>query len=260
MAAHVGALSGRRVLVTRPADQSPALQAALEALGARVEAVPVIAILPPSDPGPLEQAAAGLDAYDWLVFTSRNGVRALARCRAGAPLPARTRVACIGPATAHAVRQLGWPVHLQPASYVAEALVEAFGTVDLRGCRVLLARAQEARDVLPQGLRALGARVDVVAAYRTEPAYNESERLQEVLRRGVDLVTFASPSAVRAAVQLAGGPDLLRAVPAACIGPVTASAARSAGLHVVAVAESYTQGGLVEAVVRAFAPGREGGR
>ncbi len=254
MAAEVAQpLQGRTVLVTRPADQARALCGALGALGARVEAVPVIRLLPPEDVRPLLQAAAGVDAYDWVVFTSRNGVhrfgQALADIRRG--LPPRVRVACIGPATARAAADLGWAVHLQPAQFVAESLVEAFRAVGLQGARVLVVRAQEARDVLPQGLRDLGARVEVVAAYRTEPAYNEAERLQAVLQQGVDLATFASPSAVYAAVRMCGGPAPLRRVPAVCIGPVTASAARRAGLRVAAVADTYTQEGLVDAVVRA---------
>lgn len=250
------------MLVTRPAEQVEGLRAALEALGATVHAVPVIRLLPPEDPTSLRQAAASLGRYDWVVFTSRNGVRALAQwaARGDAGWPAGLRVACIGPATAQAARRLGWPVHLQPARYVAESLVDSFRQQGVRGARVLLVRAQEARDVLPEGLRELGAQVEVVAAYRTEPAYNEAERLQEVLRRGVDLAAFASPSAIHAAVRLCGGVDLLRSVPVVCIGPVTAAAAGQVGLQVVGVAHTYTQEGLVEAVVRALAGGGEGAR
>ncbi|MCS7236539.1 MAG: uroporphyrinogen-III synthase [Armatimonadota bacterium] len=246
-------LRGRTVLVTRPGDQARELCRALEALGARVEAVPVIRLLPPEDLRPLLQAAAAVDAYDWVVFTSRNGVHRFGQALAARHrrLPARARVACIGPATARAAAELGWTVHLQPAQFVAESLVDAFRAVGVRGARVLVVRAQEARDVLPQGLEELGARVEVVAAYRTEPAYNEAERLRGVLRQGVDLATFASPSAVHAAVRLCGGPELLRRVPAVCIGPVTASAAQQAGLWVAGVADTYTQEGLVDAVVRA---------
>ncbi len=255
-------LRGRRVLVTRPRGQAGGLRAQLEALGARVEVVPVIQVVQPRDPRPLREAAARLDGYEWVVFTSRNGVEAVAPYlgRWKDIPPPRTRVACIGPATAQVVRdRLGWPVHLQPEAYVAESLVEAFRGAGVSGARVLVARAEQARDTLPEGLRELGAQVEVVAAYRTEPAYNEAERLKDVLRQGVDLVTFASPSAVRAACELCGDPQLLRAVPAACIGPVTAAAARRAGLRVVAVAEVFTQDGLAEAVVRALAGG-EGGR
>ncbi len=257
-----GPLEGRTVLVTRPAEQGEGLRAALRALGATVHVVPVIRVLPPEDPQPLRQAAASLGRYDWVVFTSRNGVRALAQwaARGDAGWPAGLRVACIGPATAQATQELGWPVHLQPARYVAESLVDSFRQQGVRGARVLVVRAQQARDVLPEGLRSLGAQVEVVAAYRTEPAYNEAERLQGVLRQGVDLATFASPSAIDAALRLCGDAGLLRSVPVACIGPVTASAAARAGLQVVAVAHTYTQEGLVQAVVRALAGGGEGAR
>jgi uroporphyrinogen-III synthase len=255
-------LQGRRILVTRPRGQAGGLRVQLEALGARVEVVPVIQVLPPRDPLPLQQAAERLDGYAWVVFTSRNGVEAMAAHlgRWKHALPPHTRVACIGPATAQAVRdRLGWPVHLQPQAYVAESLVEAFRTAGVEGARVLVARAEQARDTLPEGLRALGAQVEVVSAYRTEPAYNEAERLRDVLRQGVDLVTFASPSAVHAACVLCGDPQPLRAVPVACIGPVTAAAAHQAGLRVVAVAEVFTRQGLVEAVVRALTGGEGGG-
>lgn len=247
-------LGGRRVLVTRPRGQAAGVRAELQALGAEVEVVPVIEILPPEDLQPLWQAAERLHTYHWVVFTSRNGVDSLARVAGRPDLGSSTRVACIGPATAEAVRRrLGWHVCLQPKAYVAESLVEAFREVGVAGKRVLLVRAQEARDTLPEGLRGLGAHVDVVAAYRTVPAYREAEHLQEVLRRGVDLATFASPSAVRAAVQLCGGPELLRGIPVACIGPVTAAEARRVGLGVVVVAEDFTGRGLVDAVVRALA-------
>lgn len=247
------------MLVTRPADRAAGLCGALEALGAQVAAVPVIRLVPPRDPAPLRRAAANLGGFAWVVFTSRTGVRSLVR-EAGplGALPPGVRVACIGPATAEAVRELGWPVHLQPDRYVAESLVDAFRRVTIQGERVLVVRAQEARDTLPEGLRALGARVEVVPAYRTEPAYNEAKRLREVLRRGVHVSTFASPSAVRAAVELCGGPELLAPTPAVCIGPVTGSAARRAGLRVVAEADTYTERGLVEAVVRFLAARREG--
>ncbi|MER3455594.1 MAG: hypothetical protein C4304_01590 [candidate division GAL15 bacterium] len=259
MGAQRAPLEGRTVLVTRPQDQAQGLRTALQALGATVHAVPVIRIRALEDPGALRRAASQLGTYHWLVFTSRNGVFALAeQLPSPEPLPEGVRVACIGPATAEAVRQLGWPVHLQPSQYVAESLVEAFQEVGMGGRRVLLVRAQEARGALPEGLRRLGAQVEVVCAYRTEPAYNEAGRLQEVLRQGVDVTTFCSPSAVRAAVQLCGGATLLlEAVPAVCIGPVTASAALRAGLRVAAVAHPHTQEGLVEAVVR-FVRGQGG--
>jgi uroporphyrinogen-III synthase len=238
------------------------MRRALEALGARVDSVPVIRIVPPADPGPLEEAVGHLAEYDWVVFTSRNAVRAVRACarRLGVwPHLPPIRVACIGPATARAARAAGFSVVAQPVEYVAEALVDALARVSVDGCRVLLPRAEEARDVLPQGLAALGARVDVVAAYRTEPAYNEAERLRRVLRSRPDLVTFASPSAVRAAVQLVADPAVLRSVPVACIGPVTAAEAARQGLRVVAVADSYTEDGLVRAVFSALRPDREGG-
>ena len=249
------------MVVTRPKGQGLGIRRALEAFGARVDTVPVIRIAPPGDPRPLEEAVRRLAEYDWVVFTSRNAVRAVRACARGLGILGfpPVRVACIGPATARAAQAAGFSVAVQPEQYVAEGLLDALARVGVAGCRVLLPRAEEARDVLPRGLVAVGARVDVVAAYRTEPAYNEAERLRRVLRSRPDLVTFASPSAVRAAVQLVADPAVLRSVPVACIGPVTAAEAARQGLRVVAVADSYTEDGLVRAVFRALRPDREGG-
>lgn len=251
------------MVVTRPKGQRARMRRALEALGAQVEAVPVIRITPPADPGPLEEAVRRLHAYDWVVFTSRNAVRAVRACMRALGLRREVppvRVACIGPATARAAKAAGFSVAVKPPQYVAEALVEALAQLDIQGRWVLLPRAEEARDVLPQGLATLGARVDLVAAYRTEPAYNEAKRLREVLGRRPDLVTFASPSAVRAAVQLVGNAAELQSVPAACIGPITAAEAARQGLQVAVVADTYTEEGLVRAVVRALRPSWEGGK
>ncbi len=251
------------MVVTRPRGEAAGMRRALQALGARVDAVPVIRIGPPADLGPLEEAVRQLARYDWVVFTSRNAVRAVRACARGLGLWGQlppVRAACIGPATARAARAAGFPVAVQPDRYVAESLLDALARVGVEGCRMLLPRAEEARDVLPRGLAGLGARVDQVAAYRTEPAYNEAERLRGVLRCRPDLVTFASPSAVRATVQLVEDVKVLQSIPAACIGPVTAAEAARQGLRVVAVADTYTQDGLVRAVVRALRPDREGGR
>ena len=248
-------LAGRRIVVTRARAQVGTLRAMLEADGAEVVEFPTIRIAPPEDLAPLDGAIARLAEYGWIVFTSRNGVAALCdRMRAlGCDLGVLrgVRLASIGPGTADALRSAGLPVDLAPAEFRAEALVETFAGVDLRGVRVLLPRAAVARDALPDGLRAHGALVDVVPAYRTEV---EREHALEVRRRlvaeRVDAVTFTSSSTVRNFVELLGADAgrVLDATLVACIGPVTAASARSCGLRIGLVADHYTMMGLVAAL------------
>jgi uroporphyrinogen III methyltransferase / synthase len=253
------ALEGRRIVVTRPRDDGR-LRRLLEAEGAEVVAFPTIRIAPAADYGPLDAALRRIGAYQWIVFTSRNGVAAVfERLAAMGLAPAalrRARLAVIGPGTAEALRDRGLRAELSPDEFRAEALVEAFRH-DLRGVRVLLPRAAVARDVLPQGLRALGAEVEVVPAYRTEVDDAHAPDVIAAVRAGrVDAVTFTSSSTVRHFLQLAG-PDArpaLEHVLVACIGPVTAETARASGLAVGVVASTYTLAGLVEALRAALSP------
>jgi uroporphyrinogen-III synthase len=223
----------------------------------RSELFPVLEVVPPEDPSILRAAAAraARGRYDWIVLTSANGVRALAAALAelkdegGAAAPAG-RIAVVGTATAAAVEREGWRVDLTPDTYTAEGLLDAFGGVVMDRVRVLVPAAEAARDILPEGLRTLGAEVERVVAYRSAiPEGAEGERLRTLLGSGaLDLVTLASPSAAEALLELAGD-DALR-VPAAVVGPVTADAAKRLGFQVVAVAEPHTADGLVEAVCR----------
>lgn len=260
-----GPLAGRTIVVTRARAQAHALRELLEAAGARVIEIPAIRIVPPDDYGLLDAAIGRLGDYQWIVFTSQNAVEAFAerllQTRAGgaADLP-RLRIAAIGPATAQALRAHGLRPSLAPDRFVAEALVEAFareagaGGVrgDLRGTRILLPRAAEARSVLPEGLRALGASVDVVPVYRVEVEREQHPEAWRRLSGRVDAVTFTSPSTVRSFAELLGAeaPRLLAGALVACIGPVTAAAARSRGLAVGLVADTYTIPGLADALRR----------
>lgn len=253
-----GTLSGRRVVVTRSRAQARRLCALLEAEGAEVIEIPVIRLSPPDDYGPVDRAIERLADYQWIVFTSQNAVTAfMDRMRIRGQDPARLgrlRAATIGPATGDALRAYGIRPALAPARFVAEALVDAFARAHpegLRGTRVLLPRAVGARAVLPDGLRALGAVVDVVPLYRVEVERAQDPAAWKRLREGtVDAVTFTSPSTVRHLIELLGaeasrvlGPAII-----ACIGPVTAAAARERGLTVDLVAETYTIPGLVDAL------------
>lgn len=244
-------LAGRRILVTRPRAQARDLCARLRALGARVVAIPTIEILP-APPGRLDRAVRRLADYDWIVVTSANGARAVvARARAlGVDLRRLRgpRWAAVGPATAAVLRAAGVRVAKIPSRYLTEALGRELP--DVAGRRVLLARADLASPGLARRLAARGARVETVVAYRTRVAPRASAA---PLRRalavgGVDAIVCTSASAVRGLVRLAGRARLV-GYPLACIGPVTAAAARRAGLRPQVVARAHTVAGLVAALV-----------
>ncbi len=244
-------LLGRVVVVTRAAGQAAGLRRRLEALGADVVEMPLIEVeaLSPEPPD--------LFAYRWLLFTSANGVRALAALDpARWPPPPGVRIAAVGPATAAAAAAAGAPADLVPARAVAEGLLEELPDPGAPGERVLLARAETGREVLPDGLRARGYEVDVVAVYRTVPVAPERPVVERLRAGEVDAVTFTSPSTVsqfHAAVPgatglLAGGPGSAAVV---SIGPVTSARARELGVPVAAEADPHTDDGVVAAVVAA---------
>ena len=247
-----GPLVGQRVVVTRRPEQSGELMRRLEALGARVQVLPAITLAPPADTAPLDAALRRLDEYDYLVLTSANAVEAVARrledLALEAPQPGPT-LASVGPATSEACRR--WlpdrAVRVQPVrEFRGEGLLQAFAGLDLRGKRVLLPASERARDVLPRGLRARGAAVDVCVAYRNVAPEDLAARLAALVAEGVDLVVFASPSAVEHVA--AASPELAAGLRAAVIGPVTERAARAAGLDVQVVASPSTVDGLVAAL------------
>jgi uroporphyrinogen-III synthase len=256
-------LEGRRIVVTRAREQAGDLVRALEAHGAEVIVAPVIRIEPLSDLSKLRAALAGLSLYRWVVFTSQNAVHIVCdRLLAWGLTPrvfATTSVAAIGTATAAALTERGVPPALVPDEFVGEALAAALVTHaggTMRGARILIPSAEEARDAVPAGLRAHGAVVDIVPVYRTVTATTDVSGLTTALAAGrIDAVTFTSSSTVRAFVDLVGG-ELARSArfTAAVIGPVTAGTARDLGLGggSVVEAEPHTVPGLVAALVRHF--------
>jgi uroporphyrinogen-III synthase len=257
-------LAGRLVVVTRARQQSAALAELLEAAGGRVLAVPTITIEPPDSWEPLDGALARLPGYDWVVFTSVNGVamvrRRLAAHGRGVEALAGPRIAAIGPATAAALQRFGCPVDVTPAEYVAEALADGLRGQLTPGARVLLARAAEARDVLVRELVTMGAEVDEVPAYRTRPATEGAAALREALgARRVDVVTFTSPSTVKHFAALFRPGEvaaLMTGVVVAVIGPITRAAAAGVGLAARVMPAEYTVPALVRAIVDHFESGR----
>jgi uroporphyrinogen III methyltransferase/synthase len=239
-------LFGRSVLVTRAREQASELRARLVALGAEVIELPTIAV------EPVDVALPDLSSFEWLVFTSANGVDAFfdggltpagRDARALAPL----RIAVIGPDTERALHARGIVADLVPERFVAEALLDAFPDPSTAGARILLARAEQGRDVLPEGLGTRGYTVDVVPVYRTVQAEPDADALARVRDGRVDAITFTSSSTVTNLC------DLLDTLPdpqplVVSIGPVTSETARARGLRVDAEADPHTIAGLVDAL------------
>jgi uroporphyrinogen III methyltransferase/synthase len=243
-------LHGRRIVVTRARAQASGLAATLRGLGAEVVELPAIRIEPLLGSEEVKRAVASIDEYALICLTSPNGVRLLFEALREAGLDARAlsgaTVAAIGPGTARALARGGIAADIVPERFVAEALVEALGEVEVAGKRVLVARAAEARDVIPEHLSERGAEVDVLALYETvreEPSAEAIEAAQEA-----DYVTFTSSSTVR---NLTGalGDRFPREARIVSIGPVTSEAARDAGLEVHIEAARHDIDGLLEALL-----------
>ncbi len=247
-----GPLTGQCIVVTRASGQGN-LAAELVRLGAEVIEFPTIEIRPAPDYGPLDAALARIASYDWLIFTSANGVRFfLERLEktSGNIDDVRAAICAIGPATRRAAENAGFRVARMPQEYVAESLVRAFAGDDLAGKRILLPRAAIARDVVPAELARRGAQVDVVEAYRTAVPDNAPALARKIFggESKPDWITFTSSSTVHNFVSTAGV-DALAGVRVASIGPVTTATAREHGLQVTVEAATFTTAGLVEAIV-----------
>ena len=247
-------LFGQRIVVTRATQQASALTEKLRDAGADVMELPATRITR-LDLSPLRDAIARLTEYQWLVFTSQNAVAIFWEQLLASGRDARSlggiKVSAVGPATAGALLERGIAVDTIPERFVAEALLDVMrARDDVAGAGVLYVTADGARDVLPTGLREIGADVEVVEAYRSISDEAGSRSLARAIDSGkVHLVTFTSGSAVRAYVQ-AVGPDLAGRVPGASIGPQTSDALRAAGIEVKYEAEESTIDGLVAAIVR----------
>ena len=260
-------LFGKRVLVTRAADQSDSLAQALRERGAQAVELPMIRIEPALDPAPLTAAVANLRSYQWLLFTSQNGVRAFFHELTRQGLDSRSlfglRIAAIGPSTAEALLPFGVRCDVMPESFRGEALAELIVAEIVAGqargmgdVRVLLPRAAVARDVLPETLRNAGAQVDVVEAYRTYGATAETaQKLSELIEEGeLDVVTFTASSTVDHTLAALGvdGAQRLRGLTLASIGPITTDTATAHGIEIDVTAEAFTIPGLVAALERHF--------
>lgn len=254
-------LFGRSIVVTRAREQASGMVDQLAALGANVIQCPTIEIRPLADTSLLDKAAGSLASYDWLLFTSANGVDVFWQRLAALGLDSRALAACkvgaIGPATAQSLRQQGIVADLVPRRFVAESVVEALlATGPVTGKKILLPRAAVARDVLPDELRKAGATVDVVPVYETMPASAEKQAVLDLLDAGkLDCITFASSSTVDNFLDIIPAESLLAhpETKLAAIGPITSQNLQKHGLCASIEPEEYTIPALVKAIADYFA-------
>jgi uroporphyrinogen III methyltransferase / synthase len=254
-------LFGKRIVLTRAREQAREFSQLLAAYGAEPIEVPTIQIVPPANWQAIDDAVSRLSTYHWLIFTSVNGVRPfmdrLHTAGKDARALANLRLCAIGPRTAQELGTYGLTPDVVPAEFQAEGVIAALASVGIRGSRVLIPRAEVAREILPEQLRELGATVDVIPVYRTiAPAVDVAFLTQQLHDGQAAVVTFTSSSTVRNFVELLGGRDavspLLARVVVACIGPITASTAKEYGLTVSVMPAENTVPSLAEAIVRHF--------
>ncbi len=253
-------LFGKRILVTRSRAQASKLTAGLEDLGADCLEAPAIRIQPPADGyAALDKAIGGLGDFDWIIYTSANGVEHFFNRLSEAGLDSRSlcgkKICAIGSATAQALAAHGIKADVVPDEYRAEGILASMYGKLKEGDKVLLPRAAEARSILPEELKRQGADVVVAAAYETVAGEADGRALADELANGtIDVVTFTSSSTVKNLLKLLGdnAVELLKNVKIAAIGPITAETCQKNGLKVTVQAQEYTIDGLIKAVKEAF--------
>ena len=251
-------LFGKRIVITRPERQADNLARLLISEGAQPISFPTIKIVPPANWQELDCALDKLTTYDWMIFTSANGVQYFFERLREKQKDIRDlkgiKICCIGPATARQIEDKGIKVDLVPKQFIAESILESFASTNFKGSKILLPRASKARNVLPEGLRRLGASVDVVATYQTVNSDRKKEEFFALISDSkVDVITFTSSSTVTNFVEIMGRDFVLPAhIHVACIGPVTAATAKKAGFKIDINQEIYTMEGLVQSLVDYF--------
>ena len=259
-------LKGRTILITRSLEQSGEITSLFEALGAEVIHLPTIEIVEPASWDAVDSALKRVETYDWLIFTSPNGVRFFFRrmkdrIERGGLSGLLPKICAIGPATAKSVEEAGAKIDIAPSESRAEGVLRALteclgGREQVRGLKFLVPRSQIAREEIPDGLARLGATVDAIEAYRTVKPEADCEAVRRLLREGsIHAITFTSPSTI---VNFAGLldannlSDLIGPALVGCIGPTTAAAAKEYGLRAVVQPERYNAPALVEAMARSL--------
>ena len=247
----------RILVVEDDRDLNRQLVEALEEAGAECLEIPTIKIIPPESFEALDEALREIETFNWVIFTSQNAVRyfreRLYAVGKDARSLSRSRLAVIGTATAESLAEMGLRADLVPKEFRAEGLIAAFAKLDLKGQKILLPRAEEAREILPEKLREMGAEVAVVPAYRTVLPEESRKALLSALEEGVDLVTFTSSSTAKNFFKLLEGREnLLQNVVLASIGPITSETLRKLGHPPQIEAREYTIAGLVAAILEYF--------
>lgn len=253
-------LFGKRIIVTRAREQASDLVGMLSDLGAECLEFPTIKVEPPDDFRPLDKAIENLSKYDWIIFTSVNGVDFFFKRLFTNGMDMRSfhkiKTAVIGPATSGRLFCYGLKSDVVPESYRAESVVDAFRKENLKGKKILLPRAEEARAILPEELSKMGAAVDEITAYRTRAVTDEaSDLIKEFQNKTIDLITFTSSSTVKnfaALIPKDMFEGLIKDVTIAAIGPITADTAKEMGLHVSIISESFTIPGLCDAILKHY--------
>lgn len=255
------ALFGKRILITRTREQSRGLADKVLELGGEPVLFPTICIQPPSNWEPVDEAIGNVASYDWIIFTSVNGVERFFdrffEVRTDIRDLAGPRIGAIGPVTAASVRQRGLKVDLLAKEFKAEGVLAQLSEDNVRGRRFLIPRAEKAREILPDGIIRMGGHADVVSVYRTtRPAALEVEKIRDMLEnKRVDAVTFTSSSTVTHFIDILTPDDvgrLLDGVVVASIGPITSRTIMENGLSMQVEASEYTIDGLLQAITRYY--------
>jgi uroporphyrinogen III methyltransferase/synthase len=253
-------LAGKRIVITRSAAQSEALARELSARGAIPLVLPLVRFAEPEDFAPLDAALAGIQKFGWMIFTSAQAVRAVAKRgeelkRSSFPSKGKLRIACVGPVTAEAARQAGLAVEYVAETHTGAALAEELGN-RLRGAKVFLPRSDRGNPDLPPALERQGAQVTQVTAYRTlRPTAIDERNLRQIAGGAAEAVLFFSPSAVQHFAELFGVQQLRELqdkLAIAAVGPVTANALREAGVQRIVLARETTAAAVVEALEEHF--------
>ncbi len=250
-------LFGKKIVITRARAQASSLVSTLSKLGAHCIEIPTIQIAPPRDINPLKESIKNIKNYDWLIFTSVNGVKFFFNTLFDMGKDVRAlghlKFACIGPVTKERLKDFGIISDILPETYRAESVIDAFSTVEIKGKKVLLPRAKKARTILPEELIKMGARLDEVIAYETLLNTQEKEELISLLENNeIDAITFTSSSTVSnfmSQIESKDAKKLLENVVIASIGPITSDTARSLDIEPDIEAREYTIQGLVDSLL-----------
>ena len=255
-------LFAKRIVVTRAREQASGFLSALTELGAECIEFPTIEVVPPESWDAIDRAIEAIESFQWLLFTSVNGVQYFLKRLEALGKDVRDlkgiKIGAIGPKTAEIWHGLGIKPDLIPGEYRAEAVVESFKKLGIKGTNILLPRAATAREVLPEELRKMGAQVEVVPAYRTVRPDNDTVKVREMLEKGgIDMVTFTSSSTVNNFVEMFKTDvrklqKWMGSVAVACIGPITAKTAQKNGFTVTLTPSEYTIESLTDSIVQYF--------